>query len=427
MKKLLFIMFVLWGGGAAGLWYWNDLQGQRVAFRTATVRRGDLLATINATGTLEPEEVVDVGAQIAGAIQSFGQDQRDPSKPISYGSPVDQGTVLAKLDDALFKARVDQARANLGKAEADVLQWQAKLKQAEREYDRARRLQARNNISPQEYDTALANWETAKATLAQTQSAVDLAQANLEEANVNLGYATIRSPVKGVVLDRRQNIGQTVVASLNAPSLFLIAKDLSRMEIWASVNETDVGAIHVGQGVRFTVGAFPNETFRGQVAQIRLNATMTQGVVTYTVVVAVDNAGGELLPYLTARLQFEVEERKDVLLVPNAALRWQPPAQHVALEARAAYATALRQKARVPRAARDKSGASPRVQGTLWVKQGDFVRPVAVDVGLTDGVTTEIMGAELREGSEVVLGQVQPDEEVSTPFLPKIKNDKAKE
>src|SRR6266545_214429 len=112
MKKLLFIMFVLWGGGAAGLWYWNDLQGQRVAFRTATVRRGDLLATINATGTLEPEEVVDVGAQIAGAIQSFGQDQRDPSKPISYGSPVDQGTVLAKLDDALFKARVDQARAN---------------------------------------------------------------------------------------------------------------------------------------------------------------------------------------------------------------------------------------------------------------------------------------------------------------------------
>src|SRR5512135_1288982 len=197
MKKLLFIMFVLWGGGAAGLWYWNDLHGQRVAFRTATVRRGDMLATINATGTLEPEEVVDVGAQIAGAIQSFGQDPRNPSKPISYGSPVGQGTVLAKLDDALFKARVDQAGANLSKAEADVLQWQAKLKQAEREHDRARRLQARNNISPQDYDTALANWETAKATLAQTQSAVDLARANLEEANVNLGYATIRSPVKG--------------------------------------------------------------------------------------------------------------------------------------------------------------------------------------------------------------------------------------
>ncbi|MBV8075736.1 MAG: hypothetical protein JO284_05050, partial [Planctomycetaceae bacterium] len=155
------------------------------------------------------------------------------------------------------------------------------------------------------------------------------------------------------------------------------------------------------------------------------NASMTQGVVTYTVVVAVDNAGGKLLPYLTTRVLFEVEERKDVLLVPNAALRWQPLVQHVAPEARSAYATALRQKARDPKAAGEKSGASPRIQGTLWVKQGDFVRPVVVDVGLTDGVTTEIMGAEPGEGSEVVLGQVQPDEEVSTPFLPKLKNDKA--
>ena len=163
-----------------------------------------------------------------------------------------------------------------------------------------------------------------------------VAKANLEEASVNLGYTTIRSPVKGVILDRRVNIGQTVVASLNAPSLFLIAKDLSRMEIWASVNETDVGSIHVGQGVRFTVGAFPHDTFRGKVAQIRLNASMSQSVVTYTVVVEVENRSGKLLPYLTARLQFEVEERHDVLLVPNAALRWQPSARHVIPEARAA-------------------------------------------------------------------------------------------
>ncbi len=356
MKKLLFILFVLWGGGAAGLWYWNDVRSQHVSFRTASVRRGDLLATITATGTLEPEEVVDVGAQIAGEIQSFGKDPRDPGRSISYGSPVDQETVLARLDDSLFKARVAQAKANLGKAEADVLQAQAKLKQAERDYERARRLQARNNISAQEYDTALATWETAKAALAQAQSSVALSEANLEEASVNLGYTTIRSPVKGVILDRRVNIGQTVVASLNAPSLFLIAKDLSRMEIWASVNETDVGSIHVKQGVRFTVGAFPRESFRGTVAQIRLNASMTQSVVTYTVVVDVDNTGGKLLPYLTARLQFEVEERTNILRVPNAALRFQPQIHHVALEDRAAFATALRQKAMAPRAQRHTEG-----------------------------------------------------------------------
>ncbi len=146
-----------------------------------------------------------------------------------------------------------------------------------------------------------------------------------------------------MILDRRVNIGQTVIASLNAPSLFLIAKDLSQMEIWASVNETDVGAIHVGQGVRFTVGAFPRDSFRGKVSQIRLNASMSQSVVTYTVVVDVDNVSGKLLPYLTARVQFEVEERKHVMLVPNASLRRQPKVQHVVPESRELYATLLRQ------------------------------------------------------------------------------------
>jgi HlyD family secretion protein len=419
-------MLVLWVGGVAIVWYWNNARFQRASFRTVAVWRGDLIATINATGTLEPEEVVDVGAQIAGVIRSFGNDPRDQGKSISYVSQVDQGTVLARLDDALFKARVDQARANLGKAEGDMLQAQAKLRQAERDHDRARKLQARNNLSAQEYETALATWEVAKAALVLAQSSVDLARANLEEATVNLGYTTIRSPVKGVILDRRVNIGQTVVASFNVPSLFLIAKDLSRMEIWASVNETDIGAIHVGQGVRFTVSPFPRETFRGQVAQIRLNASMTQSVVTYTVVVAVDNARGKLLPYLTARVQFEVEERKGVLLVPNAALRWQPQMHYVAEEARTAFATWLREKALAPRGAKARSETDLRVQGTLWVRQGDFVRPVRVSLGLTDGVITEIASSALDVGSEVVLGQVQQDEETSTPFLPQIKNDKAK-
>ena len=257
MKRILLIIGLLWGGGTLGLWYWNDQRTQRVSFRTVAIKRGDLHSTINATGTIEPEEVVDVGAQVAGLIQGFGEDPNQPGKPISYGSRVEQGTVLARLDSALFQARVDQARGNLAKAEADIEQAQAKLRQATRELERTKKLRARGGavVAEQEYDVSLANFESAKAALDVCLSARAIAQSNLEEATVNLGYTTIRSPVKGVILDRRINIGQTVVASLNAPSLFLIAKDLSRLEIWSSVNETDIGSIHEKQPVRFTVGA----------------------------------------------------------------------------------------------------------------------------------------------------------------------------
>ncbi len=251
--------------------------------------------------------------------------------------------MLARLDSALFQARLDQARGRVAKAEADIEQAQAKLRQADRELERCRKLKARGTvvIAAQEYDAAVANYESAKATLAVSQGALAVAKADLEEATVNLGYTTIRSPVKGIILDRRINVGQIVVASLNAPSLFLIAKDLSRLEIWSSVNETDIGSIHVGQKVHFTVSSLPRDTFEGKVSQIRLNASMTQNVVTYTVVIAVDNSGGRLLPYLTVRLQFEVETRKGVLVVPNAALRWQPHAQNIVPEAREDYALTL--------------------------------------------------------------------------------------
>ncbi len=430
MKRLLLILVVLWGGGAASYWYYTDASNQPVSYRSVPIHKGDLLATINSTGTLEPQETVDVGAQIAGQVQSFGQDPRDPSKAINCGSPVEQGTVLARLDESLFKARVNQAQASLSKAQADVMVAQAKLKQADRDLERCRKLSAKHSISPQEYDAAMTEADTSKANLALAESSVALAKANLEEANVNLSYSTIQSPVKGVVLDRRVNIGQTVVASLNAPSLFLIAKDLSRMEIWASVNETDVGSIQVGQGVRFTTSAFPNDEFRGKVSQIRLNATMNQSVVTYTVVVDFDNTGGKLLPYLTARLQFEVDERKNALLVPNAALRWEPKIQHVVPEARDAYSATLRQRALAPRgdAKNAKGESKSRERATLWVKRGEFVRPVPVNLGVTDGVQTEILGGEVSEGAEVVVGlNVQAAaEDGASPFLPKLKNDKAK-
>jgi HlyD family secretion protein len=430
MKKLLVILLLLWGSVAVGYWYWNDTQGLRVTYRRAQVRRGDLLASINATGTLEPEEVVDVGAQVAGLIQSFGEDPRDPSRSIGYGSPVERGTVLARFDEALFKARVNQANAGLEKAEADVEQAEAKSRQAERELERNRQMQmkGRGMVSQQESDLALTNFESAKAAVAVAKSAVAVAKANLEEASVNLGYTTIRSPVKGIILDRRVNIGQTVIASLNAPSLFLIAKDLDRMEIWASVNETDVGQIHVGQGVRFSVAAFPHESFLGQVAQIRLNASMNQSVVTYVVVIAVDNKRRKLLPYLTAKVQFELDQRKDVLLVPNAALRWKPREDLVAPDARAAFADSLRRRKEAGKEKDPRRGNSEyATEGTLWVKEGDFLRPLTVRVGLSDGVKSEVIGEGIEENREIILGLAQSaSDEGGSPFLPKLKNDKRK-
>jgi HlyD family secretion protein len=410
MKKLLMLLGVLWGGGACGFWYWTDQRGQSVSYRTVKLERGDLCATISATGTLEPEDVVDVGAQVAGLIEKFGSDPKNATKVVTYGTQVEEGTVLAQLDSALFKARVDQARGRVAKAKADIEQAGAKFRQTERELDRAKKLLARRSIPQQEFDTDLADYESAQATLKLNESELLVAEADLEEATVNLGYTTIRSPVKGIVLDRRINIGQTVVASLNAPSLFLIAKDLNRLEIWASVNETDIGSIHDGQKVRFTLGTLPHEEFEGKVSKIRLNASMAQNVVTYTVVISVDNSSGRLLPYLTARIQFEVEKREHVLQVPSAAFRWQPREQDVAPEARGTYADELRR-----RVTEKSEGGRPNLPsgddraGVLWLRHGDFVKPLHVAVGLSDGVTTEVSGDDLNEGAEIVIGAYRAD------------------
>ena len=418
MKKLLIFTLLLGGAGAAGSWYWNNNQGPRVRYRTSIVRKGDVRAAVSATGTIEPEEVVDVGVQVAGEVISFGVDPGDSSKTISYGSPVDKGTVLARLDDSLFKARVAQARANLAKADADLDQTQVKLRQAERDAERSRRLSSRGPgmIPPQDVENSQSNYEVARTAVAVTEAGSAVARANLSEAEANLGYTTIQSPVKGVILDRRVNIGQTVVASLNAPSLFLIAKDLSRMEIWASVNETDIGAIHIGQPAHFTVGAFPGETFLGQVTQVRLNASMVQNVVTYTVAVAFDNPGGKLLPYLTARVEFEIEAHQQVLLVPRAALRWQPKPEHVVESEREAYVRSLRARRRDPA---DGSGRDP-VDGPsrIWVASGDFVRPVEVKVGLTDGIVAEVSGHGVSDGTRAVIGVARVEESDITSFLP---------
>ncbi len=397
---------VIGGGIAWWLWYHRD---RAPMFLTAAVKRGDIVATISATGTVEPEQVVDVGCQVNGLLIAFGKDVNGNS--VDYGSIVDQGGVVARIDDTLYvaavnmdKAQLEQARANLINAKANVLLMKAKLWEAEADWHRAQKIGPGQSLAPTTYDQYKANYEAAKANLAVAVAQVDMAEAavhlaveTLKKDQANLAYCTVKSPVAGVVVDRRVNIGQTMVASLSAPSIFLIAKDLKRIQVWASVNEADIGHIHPGQPVTFTVDAFGDQVFHAIVGKIRLNATMSQNVVTYTVEVNYDNSDGKLLPYLTTNLQFEIGRRQNVLLAPNASLRWTPRFNRTASPSGAVPHTAAgRAEGSVA------ASGTPASHGTVWVAQGDTVRPIVVRVGLTDGVWTEVSGDELTEGMQVV-------------------------
>ncbi|MBM4294066.1 MAG: efflux RND transporter periplasmic adaptor subunit [Deltaproteobacteria bacterium] len=416
----------------AVFWFGQRNSRDGAFFRTVPVNRGDLLATISATGTVEPEEVVDVGTQVAGRIVSFGKDKN--GKTVDYGSSVEAGTVLAQIDDALYAADVSTARAalaqtkaNVQRAEADLGQLKARLFQAERDWARAKKLGPSDALSQADYDTALSAHEIAKANVnvgqaavVQAKDAVAQAEAVLRKASQNLDYCTIRSPVQGVIIDRRVNIGQTVVASLNAPSLFLIAKDLKRLQVWASVNEADIGNIRPGQPVTFTIDAYPGITFQGEVGKVRLNATMTQNVVTYTVEINTDNSDAKLIPYLTANVKFMVAERKDVLLVPNAALRWIPQPDQVAPNSRPQPKKAKGGKGMAgDQEAKEESG-----RGTVWVLHGKYVQALQVRLGLSDGSMTEVQGAGLKEEVQVVVAEQQKEAggpaSSGSPFTPQL-------
>ncbi|MCE5301769.1 MAG: efflux RND transporter periplasmic adaptor subunit [Planctomycetaceae bacterium] len=425
--RTILAMLVVVGLAAGGVYYYlGHFRGDaRTDFRTETIRRGDLLSTISASGTLEPEEVVDVGAQVVGRIKQLGLDPDDPKqkKTVDYGSTVHEGMVLAMIDDATYRAELRQVQAQLERSKADLLQLMAKLEQTKQEWKRAEVLRPKNAISDTDFDLAVANYKSAEANVAVGQSVIRQNEAALELAQANVNYTVIKSPVDGKIIDRRVNIGQTVVSSLNAPSLFLIAKDLRRMQIWASVNEADIGRIRVDMPVSFTVDAFPGKTFRGHVSQIRLNATMVQNVVTYTVVVAVDNSENRLLPYMTANLQFEVERRKDVLLASNMALRWKPKPEQIAADVASTASTKNRPKTD------QESAKRPDDAGRLWVEDDGGVHPIDVVLGLTDGQKTEISGPNVKEGLEIVLGEQLKDTSNDTPtnpFVPQLRRSRSR-
>ncbi len=458
MRKLVvwLVILGLLGGGAAYGYQWYRARGKTDAasYRTVAVKHADIVSSISATGTIVPEDVVDVGAQVNGLIASFGLDK--DGKPVDYRSEIDEGAVLAKIDDALYladvstaEAQLAQARAQVKVAEANKSQAQAKLDQAERDWARAQKLGQSKAISQADYDAAKSSYEQGTANIAlsdasigQANAQVSMAEASVMRARRNLAYCTIRAPVSGTVIDRRVEIGQTVVASMNAPSLFLLAKDLTKMKVLVQVNEADVGHVIVGRPVTFSADAFPGETFKGVVRKVRLNATMTQNVVTYTAEISTDNPDRRLLPYLTANVRFVIEQNEDAMAVPNAALRWAPtggPTEAAAPSSMRASGgnspsgeagkpasgdaakspdgarpggtdTARQRPARAngpdgaPRADRSgQRGASRR--GTVWVLSEGGPRPVEVKVGISDGLLTAVESGDLKDGDQVIVGE----------------------
>lgn len=425
-------ILVLFGGTIA--FFRNKAGGEPASFRTASLKKGDLVVAISATGVVQPEEVIDIGAQVAGRIIGFGKDRK--GKTIDYISEVEEGMVLARIDDSLYAAdaaqaaaQLKQAKASLQRAVADLFQMKARHYQAQRDWERAQKLGPSEALAETSFDAYRASYETTRASveigeavILQAKASVEHSEAALRKAQQNLSYCTIKSPVNGIIIDRRVNIGQTVVASLNAPSLFLIAKDLKRMQIWVSVNEADIGRIKPGQKASFTVDAFPGEIFNGEVGKIRLNASMSQNVVTYTVEVYTDNSSGKLLPYLTASMKFEISGIKNVMLAPNSALRWKPQPEQIAPEFRETSGSGDG-KARGPEDRKKNPGkdsSDSQKRGTLWTKKGDFLQPLIVQTGLSDGTMTEVQGEGIKEGLDVIVGQQAQNTQQGSanPFVP---------
>src|SRR5919201_936975 len=301
-------------GAGAGAYYIKN-KNTEVTVNTATVTRGDIVDTVGATGTLQAVTTVQVGSQVSGNISWLGAD---------FNSIVHKGQVIARLDPALFQAAVEQARANLAKARADVEHNQVALVDANQKYSRAKELAARSLLPQSDLDAAKIAVDSAQAMLQSSQATVKQSEANLNQAQVSLEHTVITAPIDGIVIQRNVDVGQTVAASMQAPTLFIIAADLTKMQVNANIDEADVGRIRPGQHVTFRVDAYPTETFEGSVSQIRLQPVVVQNVTTYGTVIDVPNTQLKLKPGMTANVKVEIARRSDALRIPNAALRFRP-------------------------------------------------------------------------------------------------------
>jgi HlyD family secretion protein len=376
---------------AVGVWRWRaGASKPRLQIESAKADRGRIVAKVTATGTLSAIVTVQVGSQVSGRIAALYAD---------FNSPVKKGQLIAKIDPALFQAAVEQARANLVAAQGNLAKSKAQAVDAERQYARSKALAERKLIALADLDTAQSNSEAASAQVDASAGAVGQARAALHQAEVNLAYTDILSPTNGVVISRSVDVGQTVAASLQAPTVFVIAEDLAKMQVDTSVAEADVGRLRAGMTATFTVDAYPSEAFQGTVRQIRNAPQTVQNVVTYDAVIDVANPELKLKPGMTANVTFVYAQKDDVVRVPNAALRFRPPPDL------AAFSNAMGRPG--GRGNPDGGAPAPRAvetpdQRTIWVMREDKPARERIKIGISDGAFTELVEGGLEPGDLVV-------------------------
>jgi HlyD family secretion protein len=397
MRRLGLILGVVAVGLAIGGYvFFNGERKAPVRYRSAMVERGSVVSVVTATGTINPVVSVQVGTQVSGMIKSLHAD---------FNSVVKAGDIVATIDPEPFKARRDQAASNLEMAKANVARARTEQAQRKRELDRAKSLVAQQFVSQNDVDVAITNAQGADAQVNVAMAQVKQAEAALNAADLDLKYATIRSPVNGIVVARNIEVGQTVAASFATPNLFLIALDLTKMQVDTNVSESDIGGITEGKDATFTVDAYPAVPFAGTIRQVRLAPINVQNVVTYNVVVGVDNKDLRLKPGMTANVSIVVAQRDNVLKVPNAALRFMPPKSDQG-ESRRAEGRPAKSEGRGRAIPAGNGGPPARL---IW-KQGENgeLASVAVQTGISDGSSTEIVSDAVAEGDQVIVGIEQP-------------------
>jgi len=363
------VLSLVGAGGLAGLalWWWLTPGVSPLHYKTAVVDRGPIAATVTATGTVNPVVSVQVGSQVTGKIKALFAD---------FNSVVTKGQVIAQIDPLPYQARVNQAKASLRNAQGALVKAQAALAQRKLELDRMDQLRRQQFVAQADLDLARTNFRDAAAQVEVAQAQVDQAQATLSNAELDLGYTTIYSPVDGIVVSRNVDVGQTVVSSFQPPTLFVIAQDLTRMEVHANVSESDIGGVAEGKEATFTVDAYPKEPFKGVITQVRNAPLSIQNVVTYDVVVGADNRDFRLKPGMTANVTIVTGRKDDALRVPNAALRFKPPGLPI-----------------------DKKRTA------VW-RLGPDERPQAIPVtaGIADAQFTELVDGAVQAGDRIIVG-----------------------
>jgi HlyD family secretion protein len=378
MIRWALILLVVGGAGFGGWRYFKSRRAPKTKYATVSVDRGRIASRVTATGTLSALVTVLVGAQVSGRIETIKAD---------FNSTVKKGQVIATLEPSLFQAALEQSNANYLAAKASLDKAKAQELDAQRQFARAKTLGDQKLIAQADIDTAEANYNIAKANTVAAEAGIAQSVAAVHQAQTNLKYTTILSPIDGVVISRAVDVGQTVAASLSTPTLFTIAKDLTQMQVDTSVAEGDVGKIQPGMKVTFAVDAYPGQKFAGTVRQVRDAAVTVQNVVTYDAVIDVDNSQRLLKPGMTATVTFTPAERLDVLRIPNAALRYRPDPP----KKQAAGTVAKKPDVTVPKDHR-----------TVYLLKGFAAKPVDIQIGLTDGSVTEILSGDLKEGDSVI-------------------------